>query len=201
MSHFNSQLKALVAILIALQLAACSKTVTWEEEVPLNTGETIWVHRRITYSLKGAGGNPFDIGYYPNKTEVLEFKWGGSNYIYEGYADLILLAISPQRRPVLVAPAANYSWDWGNDYHCTTPHYVQFVPDESRHKWSWPPKIEPWLYGMPSNLLGQRRKAEEMLPRYTAQRRSEEDAASLIQTPSRAKIDPTFIDRDCKKGS
>ena len=26
-----------------LQLSACSKTVQWEEEVPLNTGEVFWV--------------------------------------------------------------------------------------------------------------------------------------------------------------
>ncbi len=201
MSHFNGQLKTLVSILAALQLSACSKTVTWEEEVPLNTGETIWVNRTITYSLKGSGGNPFDMGYHPNKTETLEFRWGGNYYSYEGYADLILLAISPQKKPVLVAPAANYTWDWNNDYRCATPHYVQFVPNENGRKWTWPPEIEPWLYNMPTNLMGQRRKAEEMRHRYTAQQRNEEDATSLIQTPSRAKIDPTFIDRDCKKGN
>jgi hypothetical protein len=30
-------------------LSACSKTVTWEEEVPLNTGEVIWVERVDSY--------------------------------------------------------------------------------------------------------------------------------------------------------
>ena len=31
---------------LALHLAACSRTVEWQEEVPLNTGETIWVKRK-----------------------------------------------------------------------------------------------------------------------------------------------------------
>ncbi len=201
MSHLNSQLKTLAAILIALQLVACSKTVTWEEEVPLNTGETIWVTRTVVYRLKGAGGNPFDIGYGQDKTEKLEFKWGGNKYAYEGDAELMLLAISPQKQPVLVGPAADKGWDWNHDYHCATPHYVQFVPDASGREWTWPPKIEPWLYGMQHNLMSQRRKPEDMKSRYTAQQRNEEDATMAIQGPFYAKIDPKFIGRDCKKGN
>jgi hypothetical protein len=103
-------------------------------------------------SLQGAGGNPLDIGLRPNKTRTLSFRWRGRDYNYKGYADLILLAISPKNTPVLVAPAANYSWDWNNEYYCTTPHYVQFSPDGSGQRWAWPPKIEPWLYGLPTNL-------------------------------------------------
>ena len=33
--------------LLALVLSACGRTVTWEEEVPLNTGETIWIERTM----------------------------------------------------------------------------------------------------------------------------------------------------------
>ena len=66
-----------------MQLAACSREVNWKEEVPLNTGEPIWVTRSIKYSLLGAGGNPFDIGYSPEWTEELSFKWNGKKYIYK----------------------------------------------------------------------------------------------------------------------
>ena len=183
--------------LCTLQLAACSKTVHWEEEVPLNTGETIWVKRTVEYSLKGAGGNPFDIGYRQDKTETLTFQWGGKNYVYKGDAALMLLAISPQRQPVLVAPAADKGWDLNHHYYCTTPHYVQFVPDATGREWTWPPKIEPWLYGIPHNLMRQRSKPGEMKMRYTAEQRNAQDEIGSQQGPSRAKIDPNHVEDGC----
>ena len=188
-------------LLSAILLGACSKTVQWEEEVPLNTGEVIWVKRTVVYSLKGAGGNPFDIGYGQDRTETLSFTWNEKNYVYEGDAALMLLAISPIKQPVLVAPAADRTWDGNHNYYCTVPYYVQFVPDASGRKWTWPPDIEPWLYGLSHNLMRQRRKPEEMKSRYTALQRNEEDAIGSMQGPSRGKIDPKFTDRDCKKRS
>jgi hypothetical protein len=185
--------------LCTLQLAACSKTVHWEEEVPLNTGETIWVKRTVEYSLKGAGGNPFDISYRQDKTETLTFQWGGKNYVYKGDAELILLAISPRRQPVLVAPAADKGWDWNNDYYCASPHYVQFVPDETGRNWTWPPAIEPWLYDLPQNLMRQRGEANAMKARYTAQQREAEDAIGSMQGPYGAKIDPNHTSKTCKR--
>lgn len=199
MSRFKKPLRMLLALVAATQLAACSKTVQWEEEVPLNTGETIWVKRTVVYSLKGAGGNPFDIGYGQDKTETLSFEWSGKKYVYEGEAALMLLAISPQKQPVLVAPAADRGWDWNHNYYCATPHYVQFVPDASGRVWPWLPEIEAWVYGMSHNLMRQRRKPEEMKTRYTAQQRDEEDRILSIQTPSRVTIDAKHISKNCKK--
>ncbi|WP_096696133.1 hypothetical protein [Polaromonas sp. AER18D-145] len=193
------RIATILALAATTLLSACSKTVQWEEEVPLNTGETIWVKRSVVYSLKGAGGNPFDIGYGQDKTEMLSFQWGGKKYVYEGEAALMLLAISPQKQPVLVAPAADRGWDWNHNYYCATPHYVQFVPDASGREWPWPPEIEPWVYGMSHNLMRQRRKPEEMKTRYTAQQRDEEDRILSIQTPSRVTIDAKHISKNCKK--
>ncbi len=62
MNRLKKPLQILLAVVGALQLTACSKTVQWEEEVPLNTGETIWVKRTVVYSLQGESGNPMDIG-------------------------------------------------------------------------------------------------------------------------------------------
>lgn len=90
-------------------LAACSKTVQWEEEVPLNTGEVIWVKRTVVYTKQGGAGNPLDVAYRPENNETIEFAWGGKKYSYEGDARIILLAISPQKKPVLVARAADNS--------------------------------------------------------------------------------------------
>lgn len=201
MNRLKKTLQLLLAGIAALQLTACSKTVQWEEEVPLNTGEVIWVKRKVVYRLQGEGGNPMNVGYAPDYTETLTFKWSGKEYVYEGNADLMILAISPQKQPMLVAPAANKGWDWNHNYYCATPHYVQFVPDVSGREWTWPPEIEPWLYGLQSNLMRQRRKAEQMQKRYTVQQRSEQDAISSMQDPTSAKIDPKFIvnPRECKR--
>jgi hypothetical protein len=53
----------------------------------------------------------------------------------------------------------------------------------------------------PETLMGHVGKAEDMMPRYTAKQRLIEDATALMQSPSRARIDPNFTDRDCKKGN
>lgn len=201
MNHFKAFLKLILIMGATMAITACSKTVQWEEEVPLNTGETIWVKRTVVYSLQGESGNPLKMGYGQNKTEKLAFDWGGKKYVYEGDADLMVLAISPKKSPVLVAQASNKGWDWNHNYYCATPHYVQFVPDVSGREWTWPPEIESWLYDMPSNLLRQRRKPEEMQKRYTANQRVEEDAVSSLQSPSTAKVDSKFTvnPRECKR--
>ena len=57
--------KIITLLLTMLLLSACSRTVQWEEEVPLNTGETIWVQRSMPWIYKGGFGNPFDMAMRP----------------------------------------------------------------------------------------------------------------------------------------
>lgn len=190
---------SLGALMVSV-MAACSRTVEWQEEVPLNTGDTIWVTRTVEYAVQGAGGNPFDLRYRPLKDEAISFQWAGKRYKYHGDADLILLAISPQSRPVLVAPAADKDWDWNHDYLCTRPHYVQLVPDDSGMKWRWPSQIERWLFGLSANLMTKRRPPAEMKGTYSARDRADEDATALMQYPPARKIDPTYETRNCKHG-
>lgn len=192
-------MKRLLALVATISLTACSKTVQWDEEVPLNTAETIWVKRSVNYTLQGDAGNPLDIAYRANWPEVLEFEWRGKKYRYEGDARIILLAISPQKLPVLVARAADGAWNAKHNYYCVTPFYVQLVPDAAGHNWTWPPAIEPWLYGVSYNLLRTREKPELMRQRYSANQRNEADEIGSVQAPSQAKIDPTHIVNDCIK--
>lgn len=191
-------LRFAVILSLALQLAACSKTIQWEEEVPLNTGETIWVKRTVPYVLKGDAGNPLDIGLRPKWPEVIEFKWGGKTYRYEGDARIMVLAISPQRQPVLVARAADGSWYAKHGYKCVVPFYVQLIPDASGKQWTWPLQIEPWLYNLPPNLLLQRKATDEMRERYTAEQRHAEDYPSSIGSPSQQRIDPAHAGDHCE---
>ena len=195
-----SALKILaVVVTTCSQLTACSKTVQWTEEVPLNTGEVIWVIRTATYSPQGAGGNPFDIAYRVDSTETLAFEWRGKGFIYKGDASLMLIAISPAGVPVIVAPASNGRWDWRNNYLCASPHYVQFIPDRNGSHWFWPSSIEPWLYGLPYNLMYQRGSAGEMKARYSAVDRQQEDSIVAAQSQFLIKIDPNFVSSNCKK--
>lgn len=172
------------------------------EEVPLNTGETIWVKREVVYALKGGAGNPLDIKYRPDWTQTFSFYWQGRRYSYTGVAAVMLVAISPNtKQPVLVAPAANKDWDRGTGYRCTTPFYVQLVPDASGSKWSWPPRIEPWLYGMSYNLMRHIPKLEDVRPRYSVQDRSMRDSGFLAdkQTLNLVRIEQDYQSESCKK--
>jgi hypothetical protein len=200
MNRFKAFLKLILIMGTAMTITACSKTVQWEEEVPLNTGETIWVKRTVEYKLKGAGGNPFDMAYRPDWTEEIAFEWKGKKYNYVGDALLMLLAISPHtQRPILVAKATNKEWSSKNKYRCTTPFYVQFVPETDGRKWSWPPSIEPWLYDMPYNLMAYRVESGEMMKRYTTSDRKEMDKTMAIQNQSNARIEPTYKFAQCFK--
>lgn len=181
-----------------VQLNACSKTVRWEEEVPLNTGEVIWVKRTVEYALQGGAGNPFDTAYRPEQDQAIEFQWRGKNYRYQGDARIMLLAISQQNEPVLVAQAEANSWNWRHNYTCTTPFYVQLVPDVTGRIWKWPARIETWLYNLPSNLLLERHPPHRMKKRYTTPDRAAEDHPGSRNMPSQLKIDPTYTGDLCR---
>jgi hypothetical protein len=179
----------LLAVMTAL-LTACSKTVEWEEEVPLNTGEVIWVKRTMTYRLKGVAGNPLDLTYVPDWKETVAFEWMNNKYSYTGRAGLMLLAISPvSRKPLLVARADLKNWDRENKYRCIVPFYVQLMPESNGRDWVWPHGIESWLYGAPYNLMHYRPDLESAKNRYSAKDRVENDKVIRYQLPSLVEID------------
>ena len=191
-------LQLLLVVTAVLQLTACSKTVQWEEEVPLNTGETIWVKRSVVYSRQGGAGNPFDIAYRPESDQSITFTWNGKEYHYEGDARIMVLAISPDKVPVLIARAEDSDWRARHHYACTIPYYVQLVPDVSGQVWTWPTKIDAWTYNQPANLLLQRHAPEQMKKRYTAADRQSEDASGSIQFASKQRVDANFTGDLCE---
>lgn len=130
-------------------LTACSRTVEWEEEVPLNTGEIIWVKRSIQYSLQGGAGNPLDVAWRPKKEQVLDFSWNGKGYRYEGGACLQVLAIR-DGMPVLIGNAWCQSLQWTHNYD-PCERYVQLFP-RSTKDWDWLIHPEDWVYGLDTNL-------------------------------------------------
>jgi hypothetical protein len=157
-------------------LAGCTKVkvVEWDEEVLLNTGETIWVHRKTSYHWGNSTPLPFDWGYEQDRRNAISFEYRNRRYAHDTDGMLQVLAISPKGTPRLVLAAADYAWQWEHDYYCTQPSYVQLEPDATGTSWSWPPRIESWLYELPTNLL-------------LSPPRPEEPAARSIDTAQKAK--------------
>lgn len=179
-------------------LSACSKTVQWEEEVLLNTGETIWVSKEVRYTIKGQPGNPADMGYLPDHDEILSFKYGGRSYTYNGDARLLVLAISPQKQPVLLSKPGDKGWYRRHAYKCVNPYYVQFVPDGSGKQWTWPDKIELWTYNLPTNLMLRRDQPSDVKKSYTLADKSTQAFSRDPQLLSTQKINPLYVSDICK---
>lgn len=191
---------ALWAVLcVCLIVGSCSfftrdLKVSWEEEVLLNTGETIWVRRDLLYQLQGASGNPLDIKYSPSWVEVLTFNWHGIEYVYKGSAGIILVAISPvSKRPVLVADPTIKEWYRANNYKCTRPYYVQFERVGDGFGWVYSNGVEEWLFGLSYNLMLHKPKLDDAKKKYYARDRIEFDHAIFYQAPHMIRVDPNFF--------
>jgi hypothetical protein len=184
--------RCLIVLIFGASAIACSRTVTWEEEVPLNTGETLWVKRSIPWAMQGGTGNPFDIDLRPYLSkQTIQFTYNGKLYSYAGGADVRWIAISPAGVPVLLAESASLGWDVRNNYYCVIPQYVQLVPNSNGDHWTWPERIDSWVYKMPANLMGNVPRLDEpQASRYTAKDRDQRDALSRAQWPGGARIDP-----------
>lgn len=197
MNFLKKPLQVLLALAAALQLSACAKTVEWEEEVLLNTGETIWISKEVRYTVKGQPGNPADRGYLPDFVETTSFKYGGRAYTYRGDAGIMVLAISPLKLPVLLALTGR-GWGARNNYPlCAKPNYVQLMPDSTGQQWTWPDQIEPWTYNLPANLMLNRDHPSRVKPRYTMADKAQQTYMHDPQLLNSQKINPVAKNQDC----
>jgi hypothetical protein len=198
MKYGKKQMQILLVVFAALQLTACARNVTWEEEVLLNTGETIWIAKAVRYTVKGQPGNPADLGYLPDWVETTSFKYGERSYTYTGDANIMVLAVSPLKLPVLLAPPGSKGWDDHHDYPlCAKPNYVQLVPDSTGQQWTWPKQIEPWTYNLRANLLLDRDHPSDMKRRYTMADKAKQTYLQDPQLLSIQKIDPLETNQNC----
>ncbi len=141
-AFFTKTLTSLALLILTTCLTTASAgnlfavNVQWEEEVLLNTGETIWVTKDVRYTIKGRPGNPLDLGYDPDFVETISFKYGGRSFMYKGDAGIFVLAISPQNMPVFIAGTGR-GWGYRNNYPlCSLPNYVQLNPDSTGQQWT-----------------------------------------------------------------
>lgn len=197
MNRLKRPLQILLLMIAALQLAACSKTVQWEEEVPLNTGETIVVKRSGTYTYKSAPGNPLDFGYGPDWRSTIEFTYKGKRYSYTSDASPMVLAISPAGQPNLIALADQAGWGNKNNYSCDAPYYVQFQPSENGRQWTWPDKIDTWLCNLPTNLVIGLAPLEASGKKFTPADREQENASATTGFVFYGRIDSTYSSQHC----
>lgn len=188
----------LPALLMTLSVTGCSKTVQWEEEVLLNTGETITVTKHVHYSVKGQPGNPADRSLLPDPVETLTFQYGKRSYTYKGEASVMVLAISPRGMPVLLAPPGSRGWDDHNDYPlCTKPYYVQLEPDASGQTWTWPKAIDRWTHNLPANLMLHRDHPSDVKRRYTMADKAKQAYMQDPQSLYLQRIDPEKSSQNC----
>jgi len=90
MSRFKKSLQILLIVIATTQITACSKTVQWEEEVLLNTGETILVNRTDTFERRSEPGNPLQSGWWPISRAV-KFTWQGQAYSFQTGTTAIMM--------------------------------------------------------------------------------------------------------------
>ena len=199
MNPFMKSLQILTLFIAVIYITGCTRTVQWEEEVPLNTGETIVVKRSGTYSYRSEAGNPLNYAHRPDRRSTIEFTYRGKPYMHSGDASLMALAIAPSGIPNLVASAADTGWQWNHDYLCAMPSYVQFRPNPSGLEWSWPDQIEPWLYRTPTNLMFGLPELKDDGKKFTSENRAIENAPLLSAGKHFREVDPTFQHQTCKR--
>lgn len=142
MNRLKKPLQILLTVTAALQLSACSKTVQWEEEVPLNTGETIWVKRMDSYVKGSEPGNPLKMTWGLDKRHY-EFSWHGQHYTYqtESIGAILLYELIADKAISIVDSTKN----------CAKPGYGEFRWRNGI--WQLQQNISPELIGQPRNLM------------------------------------------------
>jgi hypothetical protein len=142
--HSAMACKSLAMLLLGFLAACTHKTQSWTEEVQLANGELVRVERVHRYEVKGAWGGPqFEM---PIETRL---RVVGHPNAWVGKLDPILLARDPTTGDYVLIGTTAITKVW-QEYGKNKPPYWQFRLHDNR----WTPQpIEPWLFGMKTNLL------------------------------------------------
>ena len=198
MNPFKKSLQILTLFIAVIHITGCTRTVQWEEEVPLNTGETIVVKRSGTYTHSWNVGLAFS-GFSPDPISTIEFAYKGKSFVFTGEPGLLLLAISPNGLPNLIADPRHNGWEWKNNFFCVVPYYLQLRPDSTGKQWVWPEKIDTWLYGLPTNLIFGLAPLESDGKKYSAADRTLENGTRHSSEGHDRSIIPTYKFDSCKR--
>ena len=180
MQRLKQLLRLLLAVAAAAQLTACSKSIQWEEEVPLNTGETIWVKRTDTFTRGSEPGNPLKSAWWP-KSRALEFTWQGRLYTYQSDSKvsvgaILIYPLVADKTLAIVDATSN----------CAKPGYGEFRWAKGR--WQLQQNVNQVLIGQPRNLMSYYSAEDGAVPaRVTKEIRNTKDTA-----PNRGRTDLTL---------
>ena len=167
----------LLAVVAATQLSACSKTVQWEEEVPLNTGETIWVKRTDSYVRSSEPGNPLKMGWRI-EDRAIDFSHRRQHFRFHTDTTEVLMLYE------LDAPTGLAIVAWTKN--CQKWGYGEFHWRDG--SWQLQKDVNPALIGQPRNLMSYFSADESEIPaRVTKEIRSKEDS-----TPNRGTKDSSL---------
>ena len=135
-----------VALTAVLMLSGCggssAKSVSWDEEVRLNTGEVLWIKRTDNFQRRSVPGNPLQMGWWPD-VRTYEFAYRNRNYLYRtNPADSLgALMLFARGDDVMVIDATRA---------CGKPGYAEFRWDGQR----WQARnVGPDAIGQPRNLM------------------------------------------------
>lgn len=137
--------------LLALVVSGCSRTVTWEEEVLLNTGETIWLLRTDTYSRSTEAGNPFKPAWSIERRGI-SLHLHDRDYVFEtGTTDIFMIF---DRGSTLSVVA------WSSE--CSPRGFAEHRWSEAG--WRLQRAVDPDLIGQRRNLMGFFSPAKAAIP-------------------------------------
>jgi hypothetical protein len=177
----------------SLLLSACGKSlkiVEWEEEVPLNTGEIIWVKRADTYTRRSEPGNPLKMGWWPYAHRTYKFSWQGQSYLYEvnGHGAPMLLHVDVVENAIVIIDSA-----WPT---CAGYGVYKWV----NGKWLLQPNRIQALVGQPRNLMAHSSPEDGDIPARVTQAWIR---AQHFELPQRGSIDTHLlaskIDLNCTR--
>lgn len=143
--------KGLSIGLLVLVLSACSRTVTWEEEVLLNTGTVIWLLRTDTYSRTTEAGNPFKAAWAIEKRRI-DLTLHNRPYVFESSTTDIFMLFDRGKTVSIVA--------WSTE--CSPQGYAEYRGSEEG--WRMQRSTDPQLVGQPRNLMAYFSPAEGVIP-------------------------------------
>ena len=132
------------ALMAALGVSACSRSVSWIEHVDSGAGE-IAVERTDVYAQGSEAGNPLESAWVIKRREY-KFVYERTTYVYEVDASISLgvfrLDIDPENREVSLVDATN---------RCRKAGFAQLIWDGGT--WNIQPKISAQLVGKSRNLM------------------------------------------------
>jgi hypothetical protein len=191
----NRRTLVVAAASAPLLLSACGqslKTVEWEEEVLLDTGEIIWVKRVDTF-IKGAEpGNPLQRTWRLDK-RAYEFTWLGKKYVYTTEAK-----VSPGALMLYVHDVSKTLGVIDFSRNCVKPGYGEFRWINGN--WQLQENAAPSLIGQARNLMGSFDSEGEIPTRVNRAFKQQVDTA-----PNRSKkimqIDESNLATNCTRSN